>query len=465
MHVSSTGFPQACLIVLVLAFGSTVAAVQDRAPAGLLFRIFLNDGGTLVSFGEFARLGGRVVFSVPIGDVTANPTLQVLTIDETLVDWMRTDAYAAAVRAKHYASTRGEEDFALLTGQVTAALNDIALTADPKRRLAMAEEARRNLAAWPAANYGFKAAEVAQLVSIFEDVIAEMRVEAGLGQFDLSLVATTQPPPPVELLPAPDQRSSFEMAYRSAMLASEPAERTALLRALSSSMTAAPGGATWAAPLRRRIDSALAAEARTDRAYRDLSASSLKAARQLVARADVQGLQGIIARALTSDGALGGRRPGEMAALLAALDFELNEARKLRLARDAWAMRREIISEYRGQISAPVERMKQFRKWLESIRNLDGPDPKFLRPLDDRARLAHLELMGVTPPAEAQGAHGLLAAALHMTRQAAALRRNAVSSNDIKIAWDASAAAAGALTLAEQGLGELQRLISSEPSR
>jgi hypothetical protein len=306
---------------------------------------------------------------------------------------------------------------------------------------------------------------VAQLVSIFDDVIAEMRVEAGLSQFDLSLVAATQPPPPVELLAAPDARSSFEMAYRSAMLASEPAERTALLRALSSSMPGAPGDATWAAPLRRRVDSALAAEARADRAYRDLSESSLKAARQLVARADVQGLQGIIARALRSDDALGGRRPGEMAALLAALDLELTEARKLRLARDAWALRREIISEYRGQISAPVERMKQFRKWLESIRNLDGPDPKFLRPLDDRARLAHLELMGVTPPAEAQGAHGLLAAALHMTRQAAALRRNAVSSNDIKIAWDASAAAAGALTLAEQGLDELQRLISSEPSR
>ena len=451
--------------MLVLAFGGTVAAVQDRAPAGLLFRIFLDDGSTLVSFGEFARIGARVVFSVPLGDVAADPKLQVLTIDESLVDWAQTDAYAAAVRAKHYASTRGEDDFTLLTGRVTTALNDIALTADPKRRLAMAVEARRNLAAWPAANYGYKAAEVAQLVSIFDDVIAEMRVEAGEGQFDLALVATTQPPPPVELLPAPDARSSFEMAYRSAMLASEPAERTALLRSLSTSIASASGGSAWAGPLRRQVDSALAAEVRADRAYRDLSDSSLKAARHLGARADVQGLQGIIARALKSDDTLGGRRPGEMAALLAALDAELNEARKLRLARDAWAMRREIISEYRGQISAPVERMKQFRKWLENIRNLDGPEPKFLRPLDDRARLAHLELMGVTPPAEAQGAHSLLAAALHMTRQAAALRRNAVSSNDIKIAWDASAAAAGALTLAEQGLDELQRLISSEPSR
>jgi hypothetical protein len=109
--------------------------------------------------------------------------------------------------------------------------------------------------------------------------------------------------------------------------------------------------------------------------------------------------------------------------------------------------------------------MAQFRKWLESIRELAGPDPKYLRPLDDRARLAHLELMAVSAPAEAQAAQGLLSAALNMTRQAAVLRRNAVSSNDIKIAWDASAAASGALTLGERAVHELDRLISSQPSR
>jgi len=63
----------------------------------------------------------------------------MVTINESLVDWNRTDAYAAAVRARHYATTRGEEDFALLTGEVTRALNDIALMPDPLRRLAMAE--------------------------------------------------------------------------------------------------------------------------------------------------------------------------------------------------------------------------------------------------------------------------------------------------------------------------------------
>ena len=452
-------------MTLVLAVAAPLAALQDRAEGAQLFRIFLSDGTTLVSYGEFARVAGRVVFTVPLGDLTADPKLQMVAIDESVVDWARTDAYTEAVRAKHYAETRGEDDFALLTGRVTNALNDIALTEDPKRRLEMALEARRNLAAWPSANYGFKAAEVAQLVAILDDVIAEMRVQAGQGQFDLSLVANTQPPPSVELLPAPDVRSSFEIAYRSAMLASDPGERKALLETLAESLSFASGTQAWAAPLRRRVNAELAAEGRTDRAYRRLIDSSLASARRLGPRADVRGLQAVIARALRSDDAMGGRRPAEMAALLAALDFELNAARRLRLARDAWEMRREVLREYRGRISAPVERLAQFRKWLDSIRNLDGPEVKFLRPLDDRARLGHLELMAVEPPAEAQSAHGLLAAAFHMVRQAATLRTAAVSSNDIKLAWDASAAAAGALTLGEQALDELERLISSEPSR
>ena len=465
MHASSTRFPQALVFAVLFAVCALLPGAARAAPDALLFRIFLNEGNALVSYGEFARVGDRVVFSVPIGDPAGEPRLQVLTILESLVDWDRTNAYAAAVRAKHYAATRGESDFAMLTGRVTEALNDIALTPGPARRLAMAEEARRNLAAWPAANHGFKAADVEQLVAIFDDVIAEMRVEAGEGQFDLSLVAMTAPPPPVELIPPPDEQASFELAYRSAMVAAEPAERTAVLRSLSESIAAVPRSAGWAGPLRRQINAALAEELKVERAYSGLAASSMTSAARLGSRADVRGLQGLIARALKADETFGRKRPGEMAALLAALDMKLDEARRLRLARDAWALRLETIRDYREQIAAPLQRLAQFRKWLENIRNLEGPDPRFLRPLDDRARLAHLELMAVTPPAEAAAAHGLIAAALHMTRQAAAVRLNAVSSNDIKLAWDASAAAAGALTLGERAVDELDRLTSSRPSR
>ena len=230
MHLSSTRFPQAFAALLFVAFVALPCLVRAQPVTAQLFRIFLRDGGSLVSYGEFARVGGRVLIQVPVGDVSAEPKLQVLSIDDALIDWPSTEIYADAVRGKQYAESRGENDFALLTGQVTIALNDIALTKDPARRLAMAQEARGNLAAWPSKNYGFKAVEVAQLVSIFDDVIAEMKAEAGQGAFDLSLVAMTLPPPAVAMMPAPDVQTSLELAYRAAMLAAEPAERTAMLQ-------------------------------------------------------------------------------------------------------------------------------------------------------------------------------------------------------------------------------------------
>ena len=440
-------------------------AAGADAPTAPVFRVFLKDGGTLVSYGEFARVSDRVVIPVPLGDVSGEPRLHVLTIPESVIDWERTDTYAQAVRARRYAESRGEDDFTLLAGQVTAALNQLVLTPDPAKRLAMAEEARRNLAEWPKANYGYKAGEVAKLVQLFDEAIAELRAAAGHTQFDLSLVATTEPPPPLELMAPPDVQSSLELAFTAASLAVDPVEKVALMRELDYALRYAPRSVPWVTTLHRRVTDALAVEAKLDKAYTDLSTSLLKLAAARAANADVRGLQNVITRALQSDDALGRKRPGQMASLLATLDLRLDAARRLRLARDAWAARIVLINEYREAIAAPVERLRSFRKWLDHIRDLSGPEPKYLRPLRDRARLAQLEIGGVTPPAEAQTAHQLFVSALQMTRNAAMLRWNAVSSNDNKLAWDASAAAAGAITLAEQAAGELQRLISSQPTR
>ena len=468
MHVSSTGFPHRVFAtVFVVLFGclpATCAASAD-APIAPVFRVFLKDGGTLVSYGEFARVSDRVVIPVPLGDVAGEPRLHVLTIPESAIDWERTETYAQAVRARRYAETRGEEDFTLLAGQVTAALNQLVLMPDPARRLAMAEEARRNLAAWPKANYGYKAGEVAKLVQLFDEAIADLRAAAGHTQFDLSLVATTEPPPLPELMAPPDVQSSLELAFTAATLAVDPVEKMALMRELDYALRYAPPSVPWVKALHARVTEALTIETKIDRAYTDLSASLVKLAAARAANADVRGLQNMISRALRTDDSLGRKRPGQMASLLATLDLRLDEARRLRLARDAWAARAALIEEYGEAIAAPVERLRSFRKWLDHIRDLSGPDPRYLRPLQDRARLAQLELGGVTPPAEARTAHQLFVSALQMTRNAAALRWNAVSSNDNKLAWDASAAAAGAITLAEQAAGELQRLISSRPTR
>src|SRR3982074_2500714 len=86
--------------VLVLSARRTAAAVED-AP---LLRVFLTDGTSLVSFGEPAKVGDRIVFSMPTGS-GPSPPLQLVDIPAARVDWDRTSRYAAAARATHYIQT------------------------------------------------------------------------------------------------------------------------------------------------------------------------------------------------------------------------------------------------------------------------------------------------------------------------------------------------------------------------
>ena len=455
-----------CLCVVCMILGSMASPADAQTVAAALFRIFLQDGSDLISYGEFARVGDRVVLWVPLG-AGSEPHLRVVSIPESSVDWVQTDNYSAAVRAQQYAATRGEHDFVLLSAQVAAALNDVALAPNPRRRVEMAEEARRNLAAWPAANHNYRAADVAQLVATLDDVVAEMRIAAGMTKFDLSLVANPLPPILPAVLPPPDLRTSLETAYRAAVVASDPDERIALLRSLSEQLAAAPNTSGWAPELRGRTSVALAAELRIEAAYAELVRSSMRKAAERVARADIRGLQQIIAQALASDDRLGRKRGGQMTGLLAALDARLNDARRIRLARDGIAARVHEFKDYRDATKGARERMEKLGKWLANIRDRAGPAPASLQALEERVTLAERELASVAPPVELQPTHSLFVGAIHMARQAASLRRSALSANSFKLAWDASSAAAGSLMLSARATDELNRLISeaASPSR
>ena len=271
-------------LVLMLALG---AARPAGAADSVLYRLFLLDGSSLVSYGEFARLSDLVVFSMPLGDVSSAANLQLVSIPQASVDWARTDEYSEAVRARRYGETRGESDFAMLGGRVTEALNQIALTPDPARRLAMATEARGNLARWPAENFGYRSADVAQLTGMLDEVISELRVAAGQSSFDVSLVATTTPPPPVELLPPPDFREAIEQALTASAVSPEPAERVSLLRAIATALQEPARRGGWAAALHGRAAASLATELRIDASYRDLSKSTMAAAAPRASRGDV----------------------------------------------------------------------------------------------------------------------------------------------------------------------------------
>jgi hypothetical protein len=454
-------------IAVLVAF--LASADASAAAEAVLYRVFLRDGSTLVSYGDYARVGDRVVLSVPIGEGD-QPQLQLVTITEASVDWQLTDRYAEAARANRYADTRGEDDFNLLSGEVARALNEVALANDPAKRLALADRARQQLADWPAAHYGYRASEVAQLSALLDEVVSELRVAAGQSRFELKLVAPTVTAPTMEMMPAPTLRESIEVAFTAARVASEPGERVSMLESIVRTLSSRPpddpnldpaalaAKAEWVSLAMARASAELASEQQVDRAYAQLTNRTLARATDRARRADVRALDSLIRSVLKADVKMGQARPNEIAALLVAVDAQKSAAQRLRLARDAWSLRSGIVTEYRRQLGAPLERLTRLKGWLEDVRELAGPAPSAISQLEERATLAGRELALMKPPAGLEGAHGMLNTASGLAVRAATARRRAVASGDMPSAWEASSAASGALMMLERAGEELKRL-------
>jgi len=441
------------LLVSCAARAQAQAPPAPADPPASLYRVFLRDGSTVTSYGEYARVADRVVISLPVG-----ASLQLLSIPADTVDWEKTDAYAESVRATRYAATRGPDEFALLSVEVSHALSEINATADPNRKIAMAIEARQNVTRWAAEHFGFRAAGVAEMASMFDEVIAQARTQTGVKNFDLSLIANLAAPPTVPLLPAPSLQESMEQAVAAAALSPEATERTSLLRAVQRALDESAADAPWASVLRARVGAALTVEERATRSYEALTRTTLQAAERYARMADVTGVERVIRRALSEDDRLGQRRPQEMASLLGMLDAKLDGARRLRLARDNWAARSEIIRQFRAGLEEPLALMRLSRESLDEIQRLAGPPLLRLTRLVSRASAAQTLLATMTVPAEGTTVHSLLRSAAQLAGRAAETRRRAVFSGDMKSAWEAASAASGALMLFDRAAEELQKL-------
>jgi hypothetical protein len=457
IHMFSTGRFRGAIITLFLVLCAGRLSAQPGSPEAALYRVFLRDGTTLLSYGEFARVSDRVVMSVPLGSTLEGPDLHLVSIPSDSVDWERTDAYAESVRATRYAGTRGPDDFAMLNNAVTAALTDIALTKDANRKIAMAAEARQNVTRWIAEHFGYRADDVAKMATLFDDVIAETRAASGDRNFDLSLIANLAVPPTVPLLPVPTGRENVEHALRAAALAPDATERMSLLRAVERQLVDGAAEADPSmAPLRARVTAALAIETRASRGYEALTRDALRTADRHVQAADVTGVERVIRRALGQDDRLGQRRPQEMASLLAMLDARLDAARRLRLARDSWAARIDQWRRYRATMAEPLELIRLSRGALDQIRRLAGPSGTRLARLASYTARATAVVLAVAVPAEGADAHGLLKNALQLASRAAETRQRAVASGDMQTAWEASAAASGALMLFDRASEDLK---------
>ena len=462
-----TGWRLAATLVLLLTAVIVVESAPgqqtETQPADVtVFRVFLKDGTGLVSYGEVARVGDRVLFSMPTNGSVATPELQLVDLAADRVDWDRTERYAHSARAAHYLQHRAALDYLQLSNEVAQTLETVALTKDPALRLSIVETARKKLADWPKTHYNYKDAEVQQMLSFLDGAIADLRTSTGAQQFSLNFVSATPASPAlVPLLPPPSLRESIELTLRAATATDLTADRTLLLSAalkmLERNASRLPGG--WASTTTASTKAALEREKGIDRAYRDLSTRLLRTATRRARAADIRGVERVLSDARARDAALGGRRPDVVNALVAAVEDRIKAAEQLQEARTQWATRLPSLKEYRATIDLSLIRFQAIVPWLDDIRSLAGSPPSTLRGIQRTAERIITTLETVSPPDELKVAHALFASAANLASNAAQIRGDAARGANIARAWDASAAAAGALMLGDQARSEIATML------
>jgi hypothetical protein len=447
-QASPPGPQQAAQLALPLtARPGPLPSDAPSVSARPLFRVILNDGTALVSFGEFTRVGDRVVFSMPL-DSPLGDHLQLVNLPASTVNWEATEQYSIATRYAQYVATRAEADFAVLTGEVASALNEIALAKDPARRLQIAERARQRLVAWPLEHYGYRSPDVNDMLSLLAGTISELRDNAGVRRFDFSLVATIEPPT-MPLLPDPSPTQAIDQVLLAARLSDVPAERITLLRSVLSAIDekASELPRNWARQTRASAEAILEAELEIERRYSELSRSSVAKATTAAAQGDVRAVERAVATLQARDRELGQKRKDQVAGLLALLQERLDSARRLRLLRDQWARKAEALRGYQNAVSEPIDRLARLGPKLEDVKALAGPDVSSLPGLIQSFERVSRQFALITPPADMIQAHATLQSAAELGQQAMRTRERAAVQGDLATAWDASSAAAGSLML------------------
>ncbi len=438
---------------------------QIRADYSPLFRVFLKDGSSLVSYGELARLHDRVVFSMPTSASDDQPRLHLVTLSPDRVDWDRTTRYADSARATRYLATRAEQDYALLTEQVAQALDDVSKTQDAAARLKIVERARKTLADWPPSHFNYKQSEVRQMVGTLDEAIADLRASVGLSRFNLSFVVGADAVPAVlePLLPPPTPRDAIEQTLLAARHSSSSVERVSLLTtALAGLDREAPElEASWAASTRATTRTQLETELVVDRMYQSLTDRYLKQAEQRARVADVRGVRTLLRRIDADDTIMGRRRPEAVDSLIAAVEAQLDSAQRLRMARDRWLLRADDYKRYAAAVNPQLDRLEALKPSLEDIKSLAGSTPAALSLIQSAAAQVSKAVSALLPPEELQPAHALLVSAAQLADSAARIRREAVLSGDLARAWDASSAAAGSLMLTARARTEIQAMLKS----
>jgi hypothetical protein len=446
-------------VLIAIAPARFAAAATDAT----LLRLFLTDGTTLVSYGEYARVEDRVIFSMPIGGTAADPRLYVVSIPASTVDWPRTDRYSASARYQWYAGARAEQDFERVSTEVARVLNEVATSPDRRRALTIAENARRTLAAWPNDHFGYRQADVRDIVSLLDEAISNLRVSLGISEFELAFVAAAADVPLEPVLGMPLPADQLSQLLRVAELTGRASERLALLRA-GLAFTDDPNNGMSkgvAAKFRDSLRDQIRAEVAIDARYAALSERMMATASRAAARARIADVERVLLELPREDRRLGQRRPEQVHALRISVESQLEAARQLKLLRDRWVIRRALYRDWQRSVGVQLLRLVKERGSLEAIQRLEGPEPDRL--IDVRERLtggaARLERIGVNAPDELRTANDLLVGAWRFAENAVNARYTAASAGNLTKAWEASSAAAAALIMLERAQQEIRTLL------
>ena len=434
------------LMMMALALGPAVPAQAQTAGPSTIYRVFLTDGQALPSYGEAAQVDDRVVFNLLIQRSGTDQRLQLVSLPASAIDLGRTIRYAETMRAGFYAATRGEAEYTAMTGTVTKTLDEIAKTTDRRARLQLAEGARQRLLTWSREHYQYRENDVRELIELFEALVNELRAESGEKAFSFDLVAGQGSAVREVLLPAPSPRESIALALVAARTADIAEERLAILRAAA----AAAGTAPTTADLAARIAAELNQESRATTAYAALTTDITARAADALRRADIPALERLRAEVAQRDRQLGGRRPQQVAELVKELQAKLEATRAHRLALDHYAYVRASLLAYERRIRPALSGLDGLRPVLQHIRDMRSMAFERIETAVTRLESFDRDADAVVPPADLESAHATLVSAIRMAREAVSRRRLAVITNNVTADREASAAAAGALLLADR---------------
>lgn len=474
MHRSSTGFPQRGQIGLVdnttvtrttvawtIAAGlaAVVAArpAAAQAPALDTFRVFLTSGQVLVTHGECAEVEPDLVCVIRLGGGAVAESFDLVTVPLARVDRARTTDYARALRAEQYGATRGARDYADLTADIARMLGELEKATDVDRRIGIAQVARTRLTNWSAEHFGYRAEEIAHLVELLDDVIAELRVAAGEARFSLELLAGLPTARAVPLLGAPTEGERVEAALAAAAVTDVAAERLALLR---SAVRVASQSRDVAVGIRTRATAALKAEEAVEARYRALMTDALARADVAVRHGRVSVMQRLIRDVAEQDAAFGSQRPREMAAFTRRLEVELQLAKDQQAAFARWEQVKDQLFAYELRLRSVFNDWVAERRVLARVRDGQSAGPADLDAAIRRFAGIERTLAAMRPPLEMRDIHGVLRSAAQMARQGLLLGQRVSVAANRDIAANASAAIAGADLLLTQARADLVRAMN-----